>query len=306
MERVAGIGIGGVNLDLWCGDRIDFEFPDTEYQPFLNHLTIDPYAINIRIVFELGNRPIPSGFEKVFDCGETWSMLAREEERLIVHTNSMHESPFWAARFVRGSPEITLFCGEALIVRSADRIVVRNPVSYPLDLVLMMYLLAEREGAILHCAGAIVDGNGFIFPGRSGAGKSTLATAMEFDADVRILCDDRIVVRKIDSSFKAFGTPWLGTAARCRNANASLRGIAFISHGQTNAMKRITVTEALERLLPLVSVPWFDSLVMTDILQLCEELVSTMPCYELQFKPDGAVLKTVRETIAVEMKRGEI
>ncbi|HAM50351.1 MAG TPA: hypothetical protein DCP92_06510 [Nitrospiraceae bacterium] len=52
--------------------------------------------------------------------------------------------------------------------------VVRNPFVYPLDLLILMYALAWREGIIAHAAGVVMRGRGYVFPGRSGTGKSTL------------------------------------------------------------------------------------------------------------------------------------
>jgi hypothetical protein len=185
-----------------------------------------------------------------------------------------------------------------LVTRSNGKALVRNPVSYPLDLILLMYLLAEKRGAVVHCAGASIDGNGFIFPGCSGAGKSTLANILASRENVHVLGDDRIIARRTGNSLKVCGTPWLGTAARCRNQSAPLKGIAFPGRGQANSFKRIPTSAALEKLLPLVSVPWFDKTVMPHVLQFCGELVSATPCYELLFRPDNSVLETLDAMLA--------
>jgi hypothetical protein len=290
MDRVTSIGIGGVNLHLSSIDRVALEPPDAGYESFVDHLASGPDAINIKITLELGNVPRPADFEKIFDCGETWSMFARGNERLVIHKHQQNSSPLWAGHMSSSSPDVTVYCGEELVTRSNGKALVRNPVSYPLDLILLMYLLAEGKGAVVHCAGVNIGGNGFIFPGCSGAGKSTLANLLATRRDVDILGDDRIIARKAENSMRIFGTPWLGTAARCRNESAPLKGIAFIGRGQASSFKRIPISEALERILPLVSVPWFDKAVMPHVLQFCEELVSATPCYELLFRPDNSVL----------------
>ena len=225
-------------------------------------------------------------------------MFARGDKRLVIHKHSHNSSPLWAGQMSCGSSEMTVYCGEELIIRRNGKTLVRNPVSYPLDLILLMYLLAEGKGVVAHCAGASIGGNGFIFPGCSGAGKSTLANILASRRDIHVLGDDRIIARRTDTSLRIFGTPWLGTAARCRNQSAPLKGIAFIGRGQVNSFKRIRTAEALERILPLVSVPWFDKAVMPHVLQFCGELVSTTPCYELLFKPDNSVLDSLDAMVA--------
>ena len=102
--------------------------------------------------------------------------------------------------------------------------IVSNPVHYPLDQLLLMYTLAQREGALLHAAGVDIQGQGFIFPGKSGAGKSTLSRQLVVQKELEVLSDDRIVIRKIDGVFQAFGTPWPGDAGLPGPAAAAAHG----------------------------------------------------------------------------------
>jgi hypothetical protein len=53
----------------------------------------------------------------------------------------------------------------------------------------------------------------------------------------------------------------------------------------------------LERLLPVVSIPWYDKEKMMSILSFCEDLISNIPSYELYFKPDAEVVNVIERYI---------
>jgi hypothetical protein len=46
----------------------------------------------------------------------------------------------------------------------------------------------------------------------------------------------------------------------------------------------------LEQLLPVTSIPWYDREVLPDVLDFCGDLVSSVPAYELYFRPDPGVV----------------
>jgi len=197
--------------------------------------------------------------------------------------------PLFLARANHNFTDITVYCGERLIKKTNHNTEVSSPFCYPLDQIILMYFLAHRDGALVHAAGANVYGKGYIFPGKSGAGKSTLSKQFAALQYLEILSDDRIAVRKTDTAFKAFGTPWPGEGKIAINKNVPLAGIFFISHGDYNRISEISTQKALEKLLPVVSIPWYDREIMTNILLMCENLTSGIPAYELYFKPDTGI-----------------
>jgi hypothetical protein len=161
-----------------------------------------------------------------------------------------------------------------------------------------MHILAQRGGMLVHAAGIDFNGKGYIFPGQSGAGKSTLTQQFVGKEGMDLLTDDRMVIRKLDGSFQAFGTPWPGEAGIALNKKVPLSGIFFIHHGKTNRIEGIVPQKALERLLPVTSVPWYDEEVIPKMLSLCEDLVSHVPTYELCFKPGIEVVEFFQEFVS--------
>lgn len=196
----------------------------------------------------------------------------------------------WVARFDRGLGNVTVYLNEMLINRQNGNVIVSNPVRYPMDQILLMYLLAQREGVLIHAAGIDIRGKGYIFPGRSGAGKSIFSRQfVKAKKCADLLSDDRIIVKKIDGAFKTFGTPWPGQGGIAINKHVALSGIFFISHAGYNR---------IEKLLPVVLIPWYDKEVMTSILTFCDDIISNIPVYELFFKPDREIIDVFEKFVS--------
>jgi hypothetical protein len=280
----------------FSGKRADKQNPDAD----LIHIDIELVGGDMPAIFEPGKR------EKIFDSGQSWSMYhdAEEDVYLMVLHPAVVDEPFWAARFTRDPAGVTVYCGPQLVKEAAGRPMIVNPVRYPLDQVLLMYTLARRQGAVIHAAGMEIDGKGFIFAGPSGAGKSTLARL--FNASVgqnhsgaSVLSDERMVARKINGTFKAYGTPWHGEEGSTRNKCSPLSGIFFLSHGKENRVKPLNPRQALERLLKVTSIPWYDRGVMPGILDFCEDLLTNVPLFEFHFTPGIEAVRFL-ETVKVK------
>jgi hypothetical protein len=256
--------IAGVNFSIRRDNLNVLQNPEPAYRSFSgkvdNHTGFRPPDIQVRL--QLGDLPDTENLQKIFDSGQSWSMFRDGDGYCLTLNPPAFKQPFWLARISRDFTEVTVYCSEKLVSRRNGRTVLSNPVSYPLDQILLMYILARRQGALLHAAGIDIDGRGYIFPGKSGAGKSTITRQFAAMGDTALLSDDRIVVRKIDGGFKAYGTPWPGEAGIALNKSEPLSSIFFINHGSANRIKEITTQEALERLLPVTSIPWYDREVM--------------------------------------------
>jgi hypothetical protein len=223
---------------------------------------------------------------EIFEGRGSWSMFKKGDENYLVLGPSFENGPECVARFDPCVERVTLYCGKRDIVEVEGTRMLRNPFSYPLDQLLLMYALAHRKGALVHASGVVFHGRGYMFSGRSGAGKSTLSRIFALKGH-NVLSDDRVVVRRIDEHFRLFGTPWSGEAGIAQNKDTALCGIFFIRHASENAIRKITPTEAMERLMPVTSIPWFDKTAMLSILSFCEEVVSDIPSYEFSFRPEA-------------------
>lgn len=296
MRAGTSIEIADINFVVRCMDAVlSQDIPDS-YNSF--YIKEYPYAgvFNINVSTDLQQIPQTENIKKIFDSEQSWSMFMDDDQYYIsLDPSAISGNINCHAIFDKNITGATLYCSDMQIQKSNGKTEVNNPFCYPLDQLLLMYILSNKEGALFHAAGVNLNGKGYIFPGRSGAGKSTLSRQFSGAKNSVILSDDRVIVRKSKDSFRVFGTPWHGEEKIAENKSAQLKSIFFISHGTENIAKDLKPVEALKRLMPVTSIPWFDKDVMPKILNFCEDLVSNVPSYELYFKPDTEVVKFLEE-----------
>lgn len=155
-------------------------------------------------------------------------------------------------------------------------------------------LTVQRRGIFIHAGGISDHGRGFLFVGPSCAGKSTLARIFERQKGVSVLGDDFMVIRKQKEGPWIYGTP-LTFLFSPPKEGVPLKAIFFLSHGQRNALKKITPRESLRRFLsqvpPMLWVPEGLSFSAHFSLDLC----TTLPTYEFAFVPDERVVPFLRD-----------
>lgn len=296
MRAGACIEIADIHFVVTCNDAVLSQNIPDPYNTF--YIKEYPYSnvFHINVSTDLQQIPRTEKTKKIFDTEQSWSMFMDEDQYYIsLDPSAISNKMNCHADFDKNITKATLYCSDMQIQKSNGKTEVNNPLRYPLDQLLLMYILSNKEGALFHAAGLNLNGKGYIFPGRSGAGKSTLSRQFSGAKNSVMLSDDRVIVRKIKDSFRVFGTPWPGEEGIAENKSAQLSGIFFISPGTKNMAKDLKPVEALKRLMPVTSIPWFDKDVMPQILNFCEELVSNVPAYELYFKPDKGVADFLAE-----------
>ena len=165
------------------------------------------------------------------------------------------------------------------------------------DQVLLAAALAPRGGAILHAAGAIIDGKGLLFAGHSGAGKSTTVRMLRPHA--QILCDDRVIVRRAGGRLRVYGTWCHGDVAEVSGGSAPLAAVFFPVQARENRLVPVTDAHSVvSRLLaclvkPLVTSRWWE-----QSLDLVEAMVRETRFYEMRFDKSGGIAGHIREAAA--------
>ncbi|HAM50458.1 MAG TPA: hypothetical protein DCP92_07075 [Nitrospiraceae bacterium] len=167
-----------------------------------------------------------------------------------------------------------------------------NPLGYPLGEILMISLLAQGRGLMVHACGIDDNGRGYLFAGNSAHGKSTMARLWEDSA--LILNDDRIVLRRHDHRFWIYGTPWHGNYSTVSSKGTPLEKIFFLQHAESNSANRKDGASAASMLLSRCFPPLWDTEGMSFTLDFCTQLVDEVPCYKLGFIPDRNVMDFVR------------
>jgi len=269
--------------------------PDPAKQAFIRSARPDTAAIHVTLLTDPAPVPEMLRMTRIFDTGPTWQMHYGETGYCMMTQPHQNQPASWTLIADPGFQRVTAHCEPNLVESKHGRIRLPNPVTYPLDQMLLMHYLASRQGILLHAAGLVTRHRGVVFAGRSGAGKTSLARQLQADHRIRFLSDDRILVRQTGDRLMAFGTPWPGEGGMAENAGAPLAAMVFIIHGATTRLTSISPQTALKRLLPLASIPWYDRNALPRSLEFCEHLTIHVPAYDLHITPEIEVTDVLED-----------
>lgn len=164
---------------------------------------------------------------------------------------------------------------------------------FPTDQLPLARVLADRNGCFMHSAGLVFNDRGLLFVGHSEAGKSTIVKLLKSQA--KILCDDRIIVRRWVDGFKIHGTWGHGEVPDVSPDSAPLNAIFFLEKSnQNNLLKIENGQDAFKHIWPCLirgftADGWWDK-----ILTLSQQLALEIPCYTLRFDKSGGFIDLLK------------
>ena len=166
----------------------------------------------------------------------------------------------------------------------------------PSDQLILARALPAFGGIFVHAAGVDMGGHGLVFAGPSEAGKSTIVKLLGDKA--RVLCDDRVVIRKGSGGFLVHGTWSHGEIDRVAPGPAPLRAVFFLRQAAVNRLDRVldpraVLRDLLARLVrPLATADWWER-----ALEVAEAVVREVPFYDLSFDRGGAIVGALEELL---------
>jgi hypothetical protein len=168
------------------------------------------------------------------------------------------------------------------------------PLEYPLDELLMIHRLSRGEGVEVHAVGiSDENGRGHLFLGHSGAGKSTTARLWLDRPGVRILSDDRIILRARDGQIWMYGTPWHGDAGIASPDSAPLTGIYLLEHGTSNEQFPLSPGRAAAELFTRTFVTHHSGEGIRFTLEFLDRVAREVPCSIFKFVPDESAVEAI-------------
>ena len=167
-----------------------------------------------------------------------------------------------------------------------------NPLEYPLSEILMISLLARGRGLMVHACGIDDGGRGYLFAGNSTHGKTTMARLWANTACV--LNDDRIILRRREGRLWMYGTPWHGDLRTASSRGVPLERILILRHAGTHDLEPLGGVAAVSHFLARCFPPFWDREGMTFSLEFASELMASVPCHVLGFRPNPDVVDFVR------------
>jgi hypothetical protein len=274
-----------------AGIEISFLYGEDRSEPGVGDTT-NPGKENGGIKFHVHHGPLPDmgSQEIIFDSGQTWALF-RSDNKYVLQNNPLGPD---------SSPDIfivldsNLTSGDIFLdYDPSHKTDLSDPLGWPLNQILMIFLLSFGRGILFHACGIDDGGDGVLVMGNSGHGKSTMGKLwMENQCD--ILNDDRIVVRERGDQFWMYGTPWHGDLAEWSLKALPIRKIFFLNPGGKNSAVPKNGAEAVSMLIARSFPPFWDQDSMTYTMDLCHRLVENIPCHELNFEPDGRIVDFIR------------
>ena len=168
-----------------------------------------------------------------------------------------------------------------------------NP--YSIDAVLRIVhtlVLARQGGFLVHSASAIRNGKALLFAGVSEAGKTTISRLAP--PDVTLLTDEISYVRKQDSGYVAYGTPFTGELAKLgENVSAPIAALYLLAKGSENRIDDVAPGEAARSLLANLLFFAEDEELVQSIFHAAFDFVSRVPVSRLTFVPDARVWELI-------------
>ncbi len=128
------------------------------------------------------------------------------------------------------------------------------------------------------------------FVGRSGAGKSTLAGLLAGAGAGVLLTDDRLVLRPEGQGFRAWGSPWHGTAGASANTSGPLRAVYLLEQAARAERLPLGPGEAAMHLAANCFRAAWPPEGAHHLLESCARVAERLPCYRLRFPRDPSAL----------------
>jgi hypothetical protein len=279
--------IGGISFGLAAESGMLLSL-DSELRAFA--CTRNSYDVNLRISWA-DSLEAPRS-TPVFHSGGLWSLFAETSGyRFSFLSPLLGRTPYKEAWF-----DSEFRSGRVLLSRryfDADQPV--YPLEYPLDEVLMIHRLSRGEGVEVHAVGICDNhGGGHLFLGHSGAGKSTTARLWNGRPGVRILSDDRIILRERDRRIWMHGTPWHGDAGIASPDCAPLSDIHFLEHGDRNERIALPQGRTAAELFARSFVPHHSEEGIHFTLDFLDNVARQVPGSIFRFVPDESAVEAIR------------
>ncbi len=171
--------------------------------------------------------------------------------------------------------------------QAAIRIAALNPeisIDYFLR-VLYAILVFDSGGVLIHAAGMVRGGGGYLFLGPSGTGKTTVSSLSNRAV---ILNDDLVVLREGSGNWQLWSTPFSGAGQVKPNAGwAPLRRIVRLMQSSSHRLEALAPPLALAELVVCCPVVTVDQLRGKALLERLRRLLGKYGLQTLHFAKDS-------------------
>lgn len=158
-------------------------------------------------------------------------------------------------------------------------------------------MLMEHRAFLLHSSVVDWSGTGILFTGPSGIGKSTQAQLWEQLEGAQIINGDRAIVRCLDGTIQAWGSPFAGTSRIYKNQGVPIRAIVVLAQGKVNTLQRLTGIAAFQRILQEATTQPWNPLFMNALTDLILRVTDLIPIYHLTCTPTAEAVEILKKEL---------
>lgn len=155
------------------------------------------------------------------------------------------------------------------------------------------WLCVTNDALLLHSAGVIRDGLGYVFFGPSGAGKTT--TSRLASKTAHVVSDDLVIIRCSEGGCTLHGVPFKGELSEAPRANqqAPLKGLYRLRQDTSHYLEPIPHVRAVADLVAASPFIVREKQLSDQLMKVCSKIVQCVPVQQLHFKRDDGFWKVI-------------
>ena len=162
---------------------------------------------------------------------------------------------------------------------------------------LFAWAVLGKNAFMLH--GVLMEWNnkGIVLTAPSGTGKTTHAHLWREKENALIVNGDRVLLKKINEHWYAFGTPWCGSSGECINRKVSLDSIVFLSRGESNFVEKTAPISSIKKMLPRIIAPKWHKNYSKTAVELSIQCLEDIPLYDLHCLPNYKSVEVLKNAL---------
>lgn len=294
MPNLIKLSIGGIILHIRNENMGKALARDSRWQPFLYTGKKHP---EIRLKIESTNKNLTLAKRKLIYRNKFIDICENGNKTVVKMFSKRHQ----VSLVISGHKIMNVV--EYLKVKNGmnarvKKNIVWNPLTFALQFLINHYLISNKKGILMHASAIRDSRGGLVFMGKSGSGKTTILRFTNLISNkIKILNDERILIKKIDNKFKVYHNPWHGNRFQApvnHTQGVDLKSLYLIRQSRKNKITRLRPAEAIEGIIKNTFISFNSQESRNFVISLSQELANSIPCYLLEFKQDHSFLKLLK------------
>ena len=157
--------------------------------------------------------------------------------------------------------------------------------------VVFALIVFEAEGMMVHGAGILHNGSGYLFFGHSGSGKTTVSRSSVND---EVLNDDLVALTPQGNTWRMYSTPfWNPTQVEPKPQAAPLAAMYRLVHDKSVFLEPFKPGQALAEFVANIPVISSNQAQSGILMERCLNVLERVPAHQLHFLPDDSFWRAI-------------